>query len=91
MTLDNWTEMTDAELTGDGYRNTVRGWTNTETSAEVLVFEVEGTGLEDVSDQPWAVQHPYTDDNTTFVATREAAEHFAREWMAENPMPENSY
>ena len=89
----NWREMEAVELTGNGYGDhVVRGWRNTETFAEVLVFDVDGSDLPDQMPKPWGVQHPFTDDmNSSLRLTdsREEAEEFAKKWIENHPNPPN--
>jgi hypothetical protein len=91
--MEFWTELSDDVLDGAEYTNAERGWRNTETDAEVIVFKVGGTGLEDVTDKEWGVQHPIDDDdeNTTFFESHDGAVAFAEEYVQENTAPENTY
>lgn len=88
--MSNWTELPDSHFTGNGYRNIQRGWQNTETGAEVLIYRVKNTGMEDVTDKEYAVQHPLDSkgENTYFFDGIDTAESHAEEYMSEHPNPE---
>jgi hypothetical protein len=88
--MNNWNELPDEKLTGNGYQNILRGWRNTVTGAEVLTYRVEGTGMEDVTDKEFAVQHPTDDDgeHTYFFDDEDEAEDHAEEYMNSHPTPE---
>jgi len=91
---ENWTELTDEELSGHEYQNAEAGWRNTETDAEVIVYRTEGTGMADVTEKDWAVQHPFdedTDDNVEFFDDRDAAVAFAEEYIDDHAEPPNAY
>ena len=88
--LSNWTKMPDGIDSWDGYSHTVDGWKNTETDAEVLVYTVEGTGSEDLTEKDWALQHPWDDDiqeHTQYADTHDEAVGIAQEWMDDHPAP----
>jgi hypothetical protein len=91
--MDTWDELSDDVLTGTEYTNAERGWRNSETGAEVIVFRVEGTGLEEITDSEWAVQHPADekDEHTHFFDARDAAEDYAEEYIDQWVAPENTY
>jgi hypothetical protein len=88
----SWTRLDEDAFSGHEYTNVTQGWRNNETDAEVTIFRVEGTGLADVTDKDWAVQHPrFDDDNTHFFDSEEAAEEFAESYIEDHPAPEASY
>lgn len=91
--MDNWSELSDEVLSGPEYTNAEHGWQNMETGAEVIVFQVAGTGVEDVTEKEWAVQHPIDADNenTTFIETEDAAVEFAEDYIEQHTAPENTY
>lgn len=87
--MSNWTELPDSHFEGNGYRNIQRGWKNTETDAEVLIYRVENTGMEDVTDKEFAVQHPLDGgENSHFFDDVEKAESYADDYMSDHPNPE---
>lgn len=90
--MDTWTELPDEHFDNAEYRNVERGWRNTETDAEVLIYRVNGTGMEEVTDKDWAVQHPIMDEeNVQFFDNDGAAEEFAIEYMENHETPPNAY
>jgi hypothetical protein len=91
--MDTWDELSADVLSGTEYTNAKRGWRNTETGAEVIVFRVEGTGLEDVTDSEWAVQHPADkyDEHTYFFDSKDAAENYAGEYIRDHARPVNQH
>lgn len=89
--MENWSVMSSSEVSGAEYQNVFKGWKNTETGAEVIVYAVEGTGIEQLTDEPWAVQHPIRDENLHLASSRDDAVQFAKQWMKANPEPENLY
>ncbi|GGL41453.1 hypothetical protein GCM10009037_26350 [Halarchaeum grantii] len=87
--MSNWQELSADVLSGSEYTNAERGWRNTETNAEVVVYGVEGTGMEDITDKEWAVQHPAdeNDEHTHFFDDLDAAVDYAERYVGENPSP----
>lgn len=91
---DPWVEMRENELEAHSYKNATDGWLNVRTDAEVIVFRVEGTGYEDVTEKSWGVQHPFTerdDDNVHFADGRAEAIEFAKQWMNREYEPDDTY
>lgn len=93
--LDNWEEMPEDQLTGNGYRNIHRGWEHTEhiMNNEVLIYHVEGTDVEDTTDKPVAVQHLLDEsgENTHFFDSLDTAVTYATTFMQEHPeLPVNT-
>lgn len=87
-----WEQLDESAFEGVEYTNVTQGWRNTETDAEVTIFRVEGTGLEQVTEREWAVQHPdFENENTHFFDSEDSAEEFAREYIDKHPAPEAVY
>lgn len=81
--MSSWESLSDEVLAGAEYTNAKRGWRKSETGEEVIIYGVEGTGMEEVTEKEWAVQHPddETGDHTHFFDDFEAAEEFAEEYI----------
>ncbi|QOS14133.1 uncharacterized protein HfgLR_25290 (plasmid) [Haloferax gibbonsii] len=87
-----WEHLDESAFDGPEYTNVSQGWKNDETDAEVTIFRVQGTGLEEVTECEWAVQHPdFEDKNTHFFDSEDDAENFAQEYIEEHPAPEPVY
>ncbi|MCG1001884.1 MULTISPECIES: hypothetical protein [Halobacterium] len=81
--MSDWESLSDEILAGAEYTNAERGWRKSETGEEVIIYRVEGTGMEEVTDKEWAVQHPddETGEHTHFFDGFEEAEGFAKEFV----------
>ncbi|WP_302083113.1 hypothetical protein [Salinibaculum rarum] len=89
-----WTKLDDEDVSGQEYQNVEVGWRNAETSAEVIVYRVTGTGMEEVTDKQIGVQHPYSkddEDNVEFFDDLDAATNFATDYITNHPAPANTY
>jgi len=77
--MSSWKQLSNEVLAGAEYTNAKSGWRDTETGEEVIVYRVEGTGMEEVTDKEWAVQHPTdeNDEHTHFFDDFGEAEAFA--------------
>lgn len=90
---DHWDTIDESVLEGQEYTNAERGWVNSITGAEVIIFHTDGTGLEETLDGDWAVQHPLdgSEEHTQGFETFAAARDFAIEYMESHPEPEDEY
>ena len=90
---EHWEELSEEDWSGHEYQNVVRGWCHSSTGAEVIVYGVAETGMEDVTDKEWAVQHPIDNEgeNTHFFESIETAVDYSQMYINENPDPEAIY
>jgi hypothetical protein len=88
--LRQWTEKPSAQLSGNGYTNVHYGWEHdNDPLAEVLVYSVDGTEMESMTNKSHAVQHPHDSKevHTHFFDDLEDAFGFAIEYMQSHHTP----
>lgn len=88
--LQQWTEKPSEQLSGNGYTNVHYGWEHdNDPLAEVLVYSVDGTEMESMTDKSHAVQHPHDSEetHTHFFDGLEDAFGFAIDYMQSHHTP----
>lgn len=91
--IKHWEELPEGVLEGDEHYSAVeKGWVNTKTRAEVLVFRTAETNLESEISKKWAIAHPWEEKgNIMFRSGLEEAIEAATEWMEAHPHPTSAY
>ncbi|QLC35652.1 hypothetical protein EFA46_015440 (plasmid) [Halarchaeum sp. CBA1220] len=81
--MSNWKMLSTAVLNGAEYTNAKKGWRREDTGEEVIIYRVEGTGMEELTEKEWAVQHPEDEngEHTHFFNEFGNAEDFAERFV----------